>query len=150
MRAVAGIVVALAACAPRPLVLQWAAARSTVTERLEIRSNGEVHYRTLTDGEPPTDARVDLSPAQLHELSDMARARRACALPHDAAYAPVAGEATITLTLDLPDLRCTITLWEHEWREGPAADLATSLASIRPGPTRPAAPSPDRLGPGRR
>ena len=92
MRAVAGIVVALAACAPRPLVLQWAAARSTVTERLEIRSNGEVHYRTLTDGEPPTDARVDLSPAQLHELSDMARARRACALPHDAAYAPVAGE----------------------------------------------------------
>jgi hypothetical protein len=134
VRTLAIALVALGACAPKPLVIAWAATRPTVTERIEIRQDGEVHYRTIRSGEPPTDDRVDLTSEQVRELGDMFRAKRACELPHDLAYTPAAGEATITLELGFPELRCTLTLWEPEWRNGAAQELAASMSSIHPAP----------------
>lgn len=129
---------ALGACAPRPLVVTWAATRPTITERVEIRSDGETHYRTTTPGRPDTDDLVTLSRDQLSELAELFRAKQACALPHDPSDTPAAGEAMITLELAFPDQQCKLTLTEAEWRNGPGHDLAETMSSIRP--ARPATP----------
>jgi hypothetical protein len=126
------VVAVLAACAPKPLVVHWAATRPTITERIEIRSDGEARYKTSSPGQPDTDERVVLSRDQLQELGEMFRARQACALPHDTTDTPPPGEATITLELNFPDQRCKLTLSEPEWRNGPAHDLAQTMDSIRP------------------
>lgn len=121
----------LAACAAKPTVLRWASSTTSLVERVEIKSDGEARYTSTADGKQLKEERVVLSQGQLAELADMFRTKHACELAHDPSYTPAADEASVTLELSFPDQRCSVTLWDVEWKSGDARELAETLASMR-------------------
>ena len=136
------IVVTLVACASKHPVVMWASEGSSVSEHIEIASNGEGSYRSANNGVPDKDERVILTTDQVSELAEMFRAQRACELADDPAYTPQPGEGKTTLVLAFPDQHCKVVLWDFQWQHGRGKDITETMHSMRP--LRP--PRPPRGG----
>ncbi|HEX7838563.1 MAG TPA: hypothetical protein VF469_13905 [Kofleriaceae bacterium] len=123
---------ALTACAPKLLVATWVTSMTGTTEHVEVRSNGDVSY-TASNGDAPGSAEhLSLAKEQVEEFHELVRTQRACELAHDPGYTPAADEGQTTLELAFPDLRCKIVLWNREWQQGRAREIAETMRSFRP------------------
>jgi hypothetical protein len=126
------ILIALAACGPKHLVVTWVSAGTSTSERIEIESNGHGQYTSATDGVMEKNERLDLTKDQLGELAEVFRTHHACQLAEDPTYTPVAGEGKISLELAFPDQRCKVVLWDFEWQRGHAKEITETMRSMRP------------------
>jgi hypothetical protein len=126
------LALALTACAPKLLVATWATSLTGATERVEVRSNGDVSFTTSTGDSPGRAEHLSLLKEQVEELHELVRTQRACELAHDPAYTPAPDEGQTTLELAFPDLRCKIVLWNREWQQGRAREIAETMRSMRP------------------
>ena len=122
----------LAGCGAKHPVVTWANMGKGVTERIELQSSGDGNYTSTIDGQPHKDQRVILSKEQIEELQEMLRSKRACELAHDPAYTPAPDEGQTTLELAFPDQHCKVVLWNLEWQQGAAKDIAETMQSMRP------------------
>jgi hypothetical protein len=122
----------LVGCGAKQPVVMWANAGKGITERIELASSGDGNYTSTIDGVPHKEQRVILTKEQIEELAELLRSKRACELAHDPAYTPAPDEGQTTLELAFPDLRCKIVLWNIEWQQGRAKDIAETMQSMRP------------------
>jgi hypothetical protein len=123
--------VLLAACAASRPVVTWTIARSGGEERVEVRSNGDVEFTATNDGVKEKPETLRLTREQVSELDDILRTQHACQLAHDPAYTPAPDESQTTLVVAFSDQQCTVTLWNSEWRRGPARDISETMRSMR-------------------
>lgn len=123
---------ALAACAPKLPVVTWVSSITGVTEHVQVRSNGDVSFTTSTGGAPGSAEHLSLEKAQVQELDELFRTQRACELAHDPGYTPAPDEGQTTLELAFPDQQCKIVLWNREWQQGRAREIAETMRSMRP------------------
>lgn len=124
--------IALAACAPKPLVVTWVSSMTGTTEHVEVRSNGDVSFTTSIGGAPGSAEHLSLLKEQVEELHELVRTQHACELAHDPAYTPAPDEGQTTLELAFPDQHCKIVLWNREWQQDRAREIAETMRSMRP------------------
>lgn len=122
----------LVACAPKVPVVTWVSSLTGVTEHVEVGSNGDVSFVSTTGGEAGSAEHLSLMKEQVQELDELLRNQRACELAHDPAHTPAPDEGQTTLELSFPDLRCKVTLWNREWQQGRAREIAETMRSMRP------------------
>lgn len=97
-------------------------------EQLTIEEDGGAHYHfESARGEPSVDKTVGLSAADLAPLRAATGQPEFCALRSQRDGIP--DEAMPTLVVRGRDQHCTVTLWDGEWQEMPAARPARDAIS---------------------
>jgi hypothetical protein len=123
------VLAALAACGPKPAVVTWVSSITGVDEHVVVRSNGDVSFTSSSDDKAE---HLSLLKEQVQELAELFRAQRACELTHDPDHRPAPDEGQTTLEIAFPDQRCKIVLWNREWQQGRAREIAETMRSLRP------------------
>ena len=139
--------IALTACAPKLPVVTWVSSITGVTEHVVVRSNGDVSFTSSAGGAPGSAEHLSLLKEQVEELHELVRTQRACELAHDPAYTPAPDEGQTTLELAFPDQHCKIVLWNREWQQGRAREIAETMRSMRPLGSRKATPEQRQITP---
>lgn len=125
------VVVALVACGSPPsrTMLSWGGANVFARSALTISERGEVKHSVEHGDGRRKQWSLQLTQAEVRELVDIIKAHDICSLVHDGSYTPVADESMTKLVVDLPSLRCTVELWDNEWKKR-AEEWATAIRQI--------------------
>lgn len=84
-----------------------------------------------------------LSKEEYGELVGSLRAARCCTLESTAADRPDPAEVKPALEIDFGDMKCSVELWDREWREGRAKECGLAFARVHRGDFVPDPPVDD-------
>ena len=109
--------VVLVACGspPRRTMLTWGGANIFAKKALTISERGEVEHSVEQGNGRRQQWSLQLTQAELRGLVDIIKTQNICSLAHDPDDTRVSDEAMTKLVVELPSLRCTVELWDHEW-----------------------------------
>jgi len=104
-----------------PPAFEWAVSQGLWgDERLTIGTDGAAHYHFVSArGEPTIDRTAALDAGELEPLRAATRLPAFCALRSERDGIPDEGQPTLVVRTGERD--CTVTLWDGEWDEMPAA-----------------------------
>lgn len=131
---------------PDTIVLSWRVV-SRSSDRDSFHAVLEGSRKLTVTNRAPSGTTMSLSRTlskeEYGELVGSLRASRCCMLESTTADRPDPAEAKPALEIDFGDMKCSVELWDREWREGRAKECGFAFARVHGGDFVPDPPVDD-------